>query len=373
VTVEGVARTVEGELVVSYRSSSYLIASVVPIEIRNARCELVMELTGPTAETKLVPGLYSVTAILDNGCRETQSVQITPGGRSPVEFDTTPKDRHLEIARGLGDTRPVEPMNVVTPEALIYQGDQLPHLPGATNWVAPDTCLFAVSHGLRFAIRGSNGVAVFLDRPATAPAWVAFANGPDIRWVALPLDGLSQEGSECVIRVGPLAPRIELPETRSVTNLLRTMMTTGKTGRAFDFAERATDLLASKYKDPIGAVYGGLVLHQFGALESRASWIENLAHDFAWLVDARVLLAAVLARRDSEADRDRGFDALLDATRTPWMVFGEAFSLALSLLRRWPQPAKHERCRDRLADLGSIVKRFEFDATFSSMRWTVKR
>jgi hypothetical protein len=113
------------------------------------------------------------------------------------------------------------------------------------------------------------------------------------------------------------------------------------------------------------------MLYRFGALDAYAAWVENLAHAFAWLVDGRILLAAVLARSSSQAERDRGFDVLLRAVEQPWTVFSEAFSLALSLLRRWPEESMRPRARESLAALGDMAGRFEFDATFSTMRWSV--
>ena len=44
----------------------------------------------------------------------------------------------------------------------------------------------------------------------------------------------------------------------------------------------------------IAVALGGLTLHRYGRLRERQDWIENLARDFAWIPDGRILLAALL-------------------------------------------------------------------------------
>ena len=164
-------------------------------------------------------------------------------------------------------------------------------------------------------------------------------------------------------------PVISFARGRSVARALYLMMESGKIGPGIELAKEASELLASKYADPIGAAYGGLLLHRFGALQERASWIENLAHDFDWLPDGRILLAALLSRSSKRSERDRGLEHLLQATTNLPTVFSEAFSLGVSLLRRWPDETAAERCQERLASLRDLVGHYDFASSCSLVYW----
>ena len=67
------------------------------------------------------------------------------------------------------------------------------------------------------------------------------------------------------------------------------------------------------------------------------------------IFDRRKILLAALATED-RLDRGRGLDLLLEAAKQRPM-FGDAFSLLLTLLRRWPERTGERRRRQALEDL----------------------
>jgi hypothetical protein len=130
------------------------------------------------------------------------------------------------------------------------------------------------------------------------------------------------------------------------------------TGKLFHNAE---DVLYDKYQDPTAAALGGLTLHRIGRLRERTGWIENLARDFAWVVDGRVLLAAILSTAQEPRERTRGLDGLLSAApHRP--LFGDGFALMLDLLRRWPDGAREGERRAAIAALPSNPATVDWDA-----------
>ena len=346
-----------GTLVVRYSSGSMLLTDAMPIEIRDHHHALVRVVTGPETRVALTPGLYSVTAILENGERDTRVVDVQLGRTESIEFAVPADEVYLQrpiagrvALRGLVEVGPIP--------GTAARGQRDAFAIDAT------TLLAASSPGLELAREGDGVVEVGLRAELDAVAWITVLRGDELTWLALPISRHGPETRGCTLRfdASGRAPRIELPPARRVTRALHGMIESGKLGPAIELADHSAALLASKYQDPIGAAYGGLMLQRFGALDRHAAWVENLARDFAWLPDARILLASVLAKRDPA----RGLAALLDATREPRTVFSDALSLALSLLRRWP--GDDGRCEARLAELAPAVARCDFSSPYSTLR-----
>lgn len=341
-----------GELTVRLSSQSMFLTDVLPIEVRDERHQLVH--TARSGETvALREGLYSVTAVLESGVRETKHARVTPDSSQKVVFDSGGSVRGIDepvvgFRRDLGSGGTREFEIVETGVSVVRR-----------------------SRGLQAKPLDDRTLVTF-KAPGDLPAWVVVEEGELRAWVALPVgDGELANRVAVLEALGPPRRRrvgVALAPDRRVARALQQMMESGKIGPGLDLARAATDLLASKYQDPIGAAYGALLLHRFGALGDRASWLENLARDFAWLPDGRILLAAIWSRSESPAVRKRGLAMLLDATARPPTVFAEAFSLGLSLLRRWPDEAGQRDRAERLAKLSRLIAHFDFSATFSTAR-----
>jgi hypothetical protein len=102
-------------------------------------------------------------------------------------------------------------------------------------------------------------------------------------------------------------------------------------------------------------------LHRLGRLRERPWWVENLARDFAWIPDGRVLLAALLERERDERARMRGLDALVGAAVLR-PVFADGRALALKLLRSWPDDDRGDARRQALRTIAAEPGSVDWDA-----------
>ena len=119
-----------------------------------------------------------------------------------------------------------------------------------------------------------------------------------------------------------------------------------------ELLDEAAGLLLDKYADPAAATLGGLTLHRFGRLSQRQDWIENLARDFAWIPDGRILCAALLMYDAAPAEQARGLGLLLDAT-TSRPLYTDGLALGTDLLRRWPGTDRADERTERLQGLAA--------------------
>lgn len=186
----------------------------------------------------------------------------------------------------------------------------------------------------------------------------------------MPLAPTNPAAARCVVEVDAKGrAQVTLDRRRRVLGALLGMIGAGRVGPGLEVADESVELLALKYRDPVGAAFGALTLHRLGKRGSRAAWVENLARDFAWLPDGRILLAALLAAQGPREQR-RGLDLLLACAAGPVPIFADALSLAMSLLRKWPggaRPAERDAARARLAPLSS---RLDLDSIYSLVRKT---
>lgn len=146
-----------------------------------------------------------------------------------------------------------------------------------------------------------------------------------------------------------------IAKERTVANALQNMLASGYMVNAADLASKAVELLQYKYSDPTGAALGALILYKVGQLGTRLGWVENLARDFDWLPDGKVLLARLLF--NNEADRERALDLAIKAS-SQRMLYTECYSLLLDMLRRWPRSINRDDRRhavDKLATQATDV------------------
>jgi hypothetical protein len=157
--------------------------------------------------------------------------------------------------------------------------------------------------------------------------------------ISLPIspENWTPSGS-CAVRVEstPTGNHLQawISPERTVANALQNMLSAGYVIEAAEVADDAVELLQAKYSDPAGAVLGALILLKTGRLQRWTSWVENLARDFSWLPDGKVLLAQLAVERGSASDRE--LSLALEASQQR-MMYTECHSLLLDLLRRWPR------------------------------------
>lgn len=297
------ARRKKGMLVARLAIDSENLRAHLPIEVRDSDLGLVRTVT--TGESvELDPGLYEVSAVLDDGRKHRKVVQVEEGKQRRVGLRVDPQAWRAPVSLGSGDDKP-----------------ELLDLVGARRVAASDT-------RWEFCPKGPIGRVPYADLKL----------GRQTIRVSLPInpEGYDREASSCSIRferseVG-LRAQVDISAGRKVSSTIQHMMSQGEVFAAH-FVSRlvADDLLREKYNDPVGAALGAQLLFQAGTLEKREEWLKNLAKSFPWLPDGSILLGALEV--GMPAQRDQGISRLVRASRSrPMFTF--AFSVLLDTLRR---------------------------------------
>nr|WP_321358944.1 hypothetical protein [uncultured Hyphomonas sp.] len=121
-------------------------------------------------------------------------------------------------------------------------------------------------------------------------------------------------------------------------------------------AAEARQLLLGKYEDPSAALMGALILYRLDRLEDHMDWLENLARDFAWLSDARILLEIMHIRMGGFTDDS--LRSILEHAHAR-MLYTETYSNLIHLLRYGAKETAANEAfeRQRRAILGRIAER----------------
>jgi hypothetical protein len=110
-------------------------------------------------------------------------------------------------------------------------------------------------------------------------------------------------------------------------------------GNLEDAARIAPDaeaLLQQKMMDPFGAILGGYALLRLGEIERLHHWPQNLAKRFSWLPDGAIIAGEEAAR---EGDHETAIRFFCDAHKSGLPLFADGFSLLVSRVREYAQPA----------------------------------
>jgi hypothetical protein len=343
--------TSEGKLFVEIKSESMYFGYDVPVEVRDSEMRLVK---GPTNERRfnLPVGLYEVSAVLEDGRKHRQLVQINEQGETIAKLGPVDDPQaslniaHADPESFLSYERPrltqnldtyteAEVQTALTLQLLDVKGASL-YKEGRRHWVFQCTEELA---GVAYAIVlvGDRKLRISLPVSPERP----FPN------------------NSCVVKVeethSGVLVNAWISKERIVANALQNMMASGYMLKAAEMAKDAIGLLRDKYSDPTGAALGALILYKVGTLERWLSWLENLARDFDWLPDGKVMLAKLLY--DGDIDRHRALNLAVRASAQR-MLFSESYSILLDLLRRWPREIDdtvRQQAADRLARQASCV------------------
>jgi hypothetical protein len=327
-----------GRLSVDVRGNSVFLGSVIPIEVRDSHMQLVQQGT-PGRYLDLAEGIYEVSAILEDGRRHHQLAQVRPGDLTRVEFSAVP------------GTSPEESSSVA------------PTAPA----MGDDTALIDVT-GARHTGGGADFWLFECAGKTDSVPTARFRLGGREARLSLPLSAEVFPANICRVRVqktkiGVRADAWIAPE-RTVANGLQNMLASGFLLHAAKIAEDAVGLLQSKYSDPTGAALGALILHKTDRLERYSDWVENVARDFDWLPDGKILLATLLFNR--QGARDRALDLALRAARQT-ILYSESFSLLLDLLRRWPGDAEKTGRAESIRSLALQAPYIDWESTCLSI------
>lgn len=336
--------TMDGKLSVHVKSDSYLLEDKTPIYVRDSNMRLLSKETR-YLDRRLPIGLYEISAVLEDGKKHSRLVQVKGTEHTVVELgvkeeseesgsiaksnvdDVLAYDRRSltkeMVSMADADTEPDKENTAellkVTGASLVHKKRTLWTFKSAKKLKSVPTALIRI-----------NNQKILISLPTGTSSVSKHSNmGPEY--------GDQDILSTCVVRVEETRTGAHVnawisPE-RSVANALHNMLASGYVLDAAEVAADAVDLLGSKYSDPTGAVLGALILHKVGRLKRWTSWVENLARDFDWLPDGKVLLATLLY--DDGVDRDRALELAITAS-SQRMLYTESYSLLLDLLRRWP-------------------------------------
>jgi hypothetical protein len=326
-----------GRLLVKLKSDSVFFRHNVPIDVRNSNMRLVHR-SRSTRQFDLPEGLYEVSAVLEDGSKHSQLVQVKAGEPTPVELgakEVSQVTKTVVQARAKGLPAYERPRFNQKMDALTEDDTELYTRTNSQLLDVKGACLIREARTLWIfkAIPNLESVATALIRIKDHKTLISLPTSPEG----------GHTDNVCVVRVEEIQTgayvRAWISRERSVANALQNMLASGYVLHAADVADQAVELLQYKYSDPTGAALGALILHKVGRLRRWTGWVKNLACDFEWMPDGKILWASLL--REDESTRSKALELVLQACEQR-LLYTESHSLLLDLLRRWPSNADHE-------------------------------
>lgn len=340
-----------GYLQVVATTSSSSLSSMWPFTVRNAQLAVIHRGRSGGELVPLEPGLYSVDAVLPEGSASSVVVDI--------ESDTT---HTIDLAK-------LEPPATMPPLAARLGLSDYHREPPTEMELAARGYQFEVLHEVGCRRIGGNEKREI--RTALAPAKTGNVDPSrvpvvTVRWVgrimsmSVPINprGADIMDRLCVLEVVSEAgmPRLRMtfsPE-RAVSRAIEGLMK-HRTADEVDGDDLGASLmLYNKYSDPAGAALGALSLYAMGRIQGRGAWVENLARDFPWIPDGRIVNAAQLSLSPDAEIRQYALSMLLDACLERPM-YTDGLSLGLKMLRQWPDDIERSQRGKRVEFLGSLA------------------
>lgn len=349
-----------GQITVDLESRSVFLGRAVPIEVRDSGMRLIARADN-SRTLDLPAGLYEVSAVLEDGCKHSALVQVSGGEKTPVQLAP---DRDTRVIAAVAEAEGVSSQHYERPRFTRSMASALGTEAKLVSEGAAEAQLVAVQGAS--LLRETRTIRVFqCVPPANAVPTALFQVGERRLRISLPIgSGGGSTPDTCAVRIersptGVHAQAWISPE-RTVANALQNMLSSGYVLEAARVADDAVELLRDKYQDPAGAALGALLLYKTGRLQRLESWVENLARDFAWLPDGKVLLARL--RYEREAASGVALGLALEASRQV-MLFAESYSLMLDLLRRWPHAEASKTRQEALERLANDSPDIDWEST----------
>lgn len=353
-----------GDLAVSMDSGSGAVRHNMPYVVRDSRLALVHQGTVGEQPISLAEGLYSVDVLAPSGALTTSVVHVRPGATAQVEV-AGPETPERTLAPGF-ETSLDSVLGDAMPETTLARGQltefRFDKAPSEDQLVVLESSECSVNR------HSYDVVEIEPDPVLDAVPTARFQLGAAQIVMSLPLNPLGYGRARgCFVarnrgRESDQLAVLFAPD-RDLVSVMFGLLQHGTAHSASSLFDAATELLRGKYVDPAGAALGGLTLHGMGLLANRRDWVKNLADDFPWLPDGKILCAAVLMKDDEESNRSLGWDLLLSATlHRP--LYTDGLSVAMELLRRWPPsvPGADDMCTERLQRLGRLAAHAQWDS-----------
>ena len=357
-------------LKVKIESESILLQNNLHVEVRDNNMQLVDSFYGGN-EIDVEPGIYQISSVLEDGKKHNKLINVESDQQVDVvlsrpdegQYDNYRIKSFIDVPPALGNDSSdgdsgllLENLNKSRELTNINLFDIL-----KTISKTPDLQEYG---GVRVNKTMPMSWQFFPDnnQPLQSIPSAEFIVGNKKLSISLPVnpEGYGDESS-CVIdfelKNAVWKPLVTIAKQRTVSSTLLNMLNSNQIIRAGNVAEKADELLRGKYQDPVGAVLGALILSKVGLLSRRIDWLRNLARDFYWLPDGRVLLASQLSMSNKRGEEEEALDLLLSAYNKT-MLFTESYSMLVNLLRRWPSDAgkdKRQRALDSISgNLASV-------------------
>lgn len=359
-----------GSVSVSVESESHYFGYAVPIEIRDASMQLIKR--GPFRSLDLPAGLYQVSAVLEDGREHSRLVQVRGGANTVVRFGTRRPASTGPVSKVDTAALPTAGSAMTFAKSSVLQQRSMRFTeradaedgPAAAEEAGTTPASLVDVQGAHLK-RQTSTLWIFECAPMVTAVSTATMQVGKRRWsISLPTSPSMGAPNLCAVRVDPAPSGAHVTawvsSERTVANALQNMLASGQLASAATMADEATRLLRDKYEDPTGATLGALILRRVGRLSRYESWMENLARDFAWIPDGKILLASLLFERRSDLDRAHGL-ALQAAKQR--ILYTESYSILLDLLRRWPREADRSGHADAMARLAAHSPYIDWNST----------
>lgn len=333
----------EGLLKIKIESKLYYGGKEIKIEIRDSDLILIKPATTQRI-FELPVGLYELSTVLDDGKRTIKNFKVSARTTTVLE---------------LKPDQPFQPP-VSEKKSDYYSLDKLQKLHPETS----DIELVDISSNVE--IHPSEGYWVIYHSEEMKQVSVATIqkSGSVIR-ASLPIcTGTHRYSATCHIKrhservTQPL--QINISQTRSIASAMESMVAAGQLESAIRLASSALKTLTEKFIDPPGAALAALILHKADRLQPHQKMLEKLT-EFDWLPDSKILLASLLFQ-----DPTRHQEALQLACEASKqrILFTEAFSLLLNLLRYWPDSAANNARNEALSLMAKSASHIDWRSIY---------
>jgi hypothetical protein len=345
----------DGEIRVDIRSDSVYFGSHAPVEVRDSRMRVVHR--SQTDRTFKVPfGLYEVSVVLGDGQRHSQLIQVKGTAPTPVTFEQQAEADVPPSVPAAGEAPAYQRPRYTkqSEKRLLEEPADEPDIPVE----------FLEATGAIME-RQTRTLWIFQCEPVLEEvASAVFRVGDERITVSLPISPIEYTPSGlCAVRMEPdkrgIHAQAWISPERTVANAMQNMLASGYLLEAADVAKEATDLLRDKYSDPTGAALGALILHKVGRLQEREHWLGNLAEDFQWLPDGKILLASLLFKAP---DRQEEAIQLALAASRQRVLFSENYSLLLDIIRRWPRDSYRTERDEAMGHLAETTPYIDWES-----------
>lgn len=336
--------TKHGQVKVHVKSRVNFGGTATPIEIRNDDLILILS-TSNKRVFDLPVGIYEISAVLEDGKRQKQTVKVIASETANVLLE------------------PKLPTQPDAPELAFkfLSAEQIQRLE------TPTQNFKLVSASSDVTIYPEDGF--WIVRHHEEMEHVAYAiirKGDELFEVSLPISAGDHHLSvTCHIKTSSEGPKnnlqINISQSRSLSAALESLFISGQIGPAARLAGRAIHTLMNTYVDPTGAILAALILKKTGRLGAYKNQLEELSTEFPWLPDAKILLANVLMAKPSE--RERAIQLAYEASQER-ILYTESFSILMSLLRYAPEAGNVALCHKALTNIAKIAPDVDWNSIY---------